>query len=55
MDATSIFRPYGPGGSESIRCGDPKCKALNPPEAKICWICKRPLVRAEDEGGKQDT
>ena len=29
MDATSIFRPYGPEGSESIRREDPKCKALN--------------------------
>jgi hypothetical protein len=49
-----IFRPFGKEGSEPVRCSYPECNVLNPPEAKICWTCKRPLVRAENEGGKQD-
>jgi hypothetical protein len=48
----SIFRPFGKEGPEPVRCGYPECNTLNPPEAKICWTCKRPLVR-EGKGGKQ--
>jgi hypothetical protein len=39
----SIFRPFEKEGSEPVRCGYPECNMLNPPEAKICWTCKRPL------------
>jgi hypothetical protein len=46
----SIFRPFGNDGSEPVRCSYPECNVLNPPEAKICWTCKRPLIRAENEG-----
>lgn len=44
MDTNTIFRPYGPDGSKSVRCTNPDCQALNPPEAKLCWICAKPLV-----------
>jgi hypothetical protein len=54
MGANSIFRPYGPGGSESIQCRDPKCQALNPPEAKFCWICAKRLVPNEVSFGAYD-
>jgi hypothetical protein len=43
----SIFRPFGKEGSEPVRCSYPECNVLNPPEAKICWTCKRPLVRTD--------
>jgi hypothetical protein len=54
MYTNSIFRPYGPEGSESIQCGDPKCQALNPPEAKFCWICAKRLVPNEVSFGAYD-
>jgi hypothetical protein len=46
----SIFRPFGKEGPEPVRCGYPECNTLNPPEAKICWMCKRPLVRESKSG-----
>jgi ribosomal protein L40E len=39
----SIFRPFGEKGFETVRCPDEKCNALNPPEAKFCWVCGRKL------------
>ena len=33
-------------GSEPIRCGNPKCNKLNPPEAKSCWGCGAELPRS---------
>ena len=47
----SIFRPFGKEGLEPVRCGYPECNTLNPPEAKICWMCKRPLVHESKGGG----
>jgi hypothetical protein len=44
VDSNSIFRPYGPAGSESIRCTNKNCQMLNPPEAKYCWNCGKKLV-----------
>jgi hypothetical protein len=49
----SIFRPFGKEGLEPVRCGYPECNTLNPPEAKICWMCKRPLVHESKGGGDQ--
>ena len=54
MDATSIFdRTDLKVGIDPVRGSE--TQGPQPPKAKICWICKRPLVRAEAEGGKQDT
>jgi hypothetical protein len=54
MDTNSIFRPYGPDGSKSVRCTNPDCQALNPPEANLCWICAKPLVPNEVPLGAHD-
>ena len=45
----SIFRPFGKEGSEPIRCPNPKCRKLNPPEAKFCWVCGKELPPKETE------
>jgi hypothetical protein len=50
----AIFRPFANDWSEPVRCSNPQCNVLNPPEAKICWTCKRPLIRVENEDARID-
>ena len=47
MVQESIFRPFQ--GREPILCGNQNCRALNPPEARFCWVCKKKLPRPTPE------
>ena len=30
-----------------IRCQNSDCQALNSPNAKICWLCRRPITEED--------